>query len=172
MTKSNNYALTGAKLFGAILLPLLIGISSSFLTSNAMMQFHFLNKPPLSPPAWLFPAAWTILYVLMGFASFLVLQTAGDRTIKMRGLIFYAIQLVFNFFWTILFFNGQMYLVSFIWLVMMTALIVLAAIDFFRINRLAGLMMVPYILWCCFAGYLNMGIYILSRTPSIMPRIG
>lgn len=142
--------------------PLLAGALSAFLTRNAMEQFAHLNKPPLLPPGWLFPVVWTILYLMMGFASYLVWKSGGPRRAVGKALRLYGVQLAFNFLWTILFFNMGRYLFAFFWLVVLWILILAAALRFHRLSKPAGYLMVPYLLWVAFAGYLNLGIYLLN----------
>lgn len=142
-----------------IIVPLAVGGLSAFLTKDGMETFKTVQKPPLTPPEKLFPFVWTILYLLMGIASYIIL-TSGKP--KIAGLILYGVQLFFNFFWSVLFFNKQLYLFSFIWLVIMWLLILAAAILFYRNTRLAGYLMIPYLLWTAFAGYLNFGVYLLN----------
>ncbi len=147
------------KLIPCLLIPLAVGGLSAFLTRDAMKSFETLTKPPLSPPGWLFPVVWTILYLLMGFASYLVITSGNPST---SGIIVYAVQLFFNFQWSIFFFNQEMYLFSFIWLVVLWLLILATTILFYRNTKTAGYMLIPYLLWVAFAGYLNLGIYLLN----------
>lgn len=142
-----------------IAIPLAVGGLAGFLTSGGMETFKLLNKPALSPPGWLFPVVWTILYILMGIASYIAASSGKpDRA----ALIVYGLQLVFNFFWPIIFFNLEAYLFSFIWLVILWALI-LATIDrFYKISKAAGYLLLPYLLWVTFAGYLNFYIYLFN----------
>ncbi len=149
------------KLIICIAIPLAVGGLSALLTRNSMETFNRLNQPPLSPPAWLFPVVWTILYVLMGIASYIVL-TSGKPYRAQTALTLYGIQLFFNFCWSIIFFNWEMYLFAFIWLLIMWVLIILTTMLFYRIERKAGYLMIPYIVWVTFAAYLNLGIYILN----------
>ncbi|MBD5160706.1 MAG: tryptophan-rich sensory protein [Oscillibacter sp.] len=145
-----------------LLIPLLTGALSAFLTRNAMERFELLNKPPLSPPGWLFPAVWTILYLMMGAASYLVRSSGGPRRAVNEALTLYGVQLGFNFLWTILFFNMGRYLFAFFWLAVLWVLILAAALRFYRLSKPAGYLMVPYLLWAAFAGYLNLGIYLIN----------
>lgn len=124
-----------------------------------MEAFEALNKPALSPPGWLFPVVWTVLYILMGIASYLVLTSGKPND---TALIVYGIQLVFNFFWPILFFNLELYLLSFFWLVLLWLLILKTTLSFYQISKPAGYLMLPYLLWVTFAGYLNFFIYLLN----------
>lgn len=148
------------KLVVCLLLPLAVGGLAAFLTRNSMDLFAMVKKPPLSPPGWLFPVVWTILYLLMGFASYLVLVAEKPGRTAWK---FYLAQLAFNFVWPILFFHLQMYLLSFVWLLLLWILILVTILWFTRSSRLAGYLLIPYLLWVTFAGYLNLGIYILNQ---------
>lgn len=146
-----------------IAVPLAVGGLSGWITRGAMEEFQALNQPPLSPPGWLFPVVWSVLFVLMGIASYLVVRSsAPERTVK-RALVFYGIQLGFNFLWSILFFNLGLYLVSFFWLVLLWCLILLTTLQFSALDRRTLWLMLPYLVWVAFAGYLNLGVFILNR---------
>ena len=147
-----------------IAIPLAVGGFSAWLTRGSMETFAGLNKPPLSPPGWLFPVVWTLLFVLMGVASWLVLQSKAPRQEIEQALRLYGVQLGVNFFWSIFFFNLSLYLFSFIWLIFLLVLILATAVRFYGISRLAGVLLVPYLLWVAFAGYLNLGIYLLHES--------
>lgn len=147
------------KLILCLALPLGVGGLSALLTRDAMGAFGALNQPPLSPPGWLFPAVWTVLYILMGLSSYLVL-TSGKASLQ--ALEVYGAQLVVNFFWPIFFFNLRWYLFSFLWLVLLLALIAAAMLLFCRASRAAAYLLVPYLLWVAFAGYLNLFVYLLN----------
>ena len=144
-----------------IAIPLAVGGLSAWLTRGSMDTFAALNKPPLSPPGWLFPVVWTILYILMGIASYLVLTSAKPNRSR-SALLVYGVQLFFNFFWPILFFSLKLYLSAFFWLVLLWLLILVTTVLFYKIAKPAGLLLVPYLLWVAFAGYLNLGIYLLN----------
>ncbi len=147
------------KLIVAVLIPLLVGGFSAFLTRNSMDDFERINKPPLSPPGWLFPIVWGILFILMGIASYIV-HTSGKP--NKTALTLYSVQLVFNFFWSIIFFNTEMYLFAFIWLIILWILIIATTVSFYRISKPAGYLLIPYLLWVTFAAYLNFAIYLLN----------
>ena len=146
----------------AIAIPLLVGGLSALLTSGAMQSFEQINKPPLSPPGWLFPVVWTLLYALMGIASYLIYTAKYSAGLAGNALLFYMLQLIFNFFWSIIFFNWEAYLLAFIWLLILLALIIVTTVKFYRISKAAAYLMIPYIIWVSFAGYLNLGIYLLN----------
>lgn len=143
-------------------IPLLVGGLSALITRGSMETFETINKPALSPPGWFFPVVWTILFILMGIASYLVLVSGKPQMEINRALVIYGIQLIFNFFWSIFFFNFSLYLFSFIWLVLLWMLILTTTVLFYRISKSAGYLMIPYILWVTFAGYLNFQIYLLN----------
>ena len=142
------------------LISLGIGGVAALLTSDSMKIFSEINKPSFAPPAWLFPVAWSILYVLMGIAAAMVWKANGERFDS--ALFFYGLQLVFNFFWSILFFNMQLYFISFLWLIILAVLIIFCIILFAGKSRKSALLLVPYLLWVCFAGVLNYFIWIMN----------
>jgi len=145
-----------------IVIPLAVGSLAGFITKDSMESFNMLNKPALSPPGILFPIVWTILYILMGISSYLVI-TSGQGTNKIReALTFYGLQLFFNFFWSIWFFNFGWYLFSFIWLLLLWVLIFNTIAAFYEINKTAAYLLIPYLLWVTFAGYLNFAIYLMN----------
>ena len=145
-----------------LVIPLAVGALSSWLSGGGMEAFSQLNKPPLSPPGWLFPVVWTILYLLMGWASWLVLTSDAPQAKIKRALLVYGLQLAVNFFWSIIFFGAGLYLLAFGWLVLLWVLIVWTMVTFYEIRQLAGELLLPYLLWVTFAGYLNFAIYLLN----------
>lgn len=148
--------------FVCVAIPLLVGGLSALVSSKAMENYKGLVQPPLAPPGWIFPVVWTILFVLMGIASFLVLKQGPDRDEVANALKVYGVQLVFNFVWSILFFNLGLYYLAFGWLVMLWVLILVTILQFNSISKAAARLMVPYLLWVTFAGYLNLAIAILN----------
>lgn len=149
-------------LLAAVLIPLAVGGLSALLSGSGMTAFAQMNKPPLSPPAWLFPVVWTILFLMMGVASYFVRQSKASTEQKRTALTLYAVQLFFNFFWSIIFFQLEQYLLAFFWLLALWLLIYLMLHEFMKCNQKAGLMLLPYLAWVIFAGYLNLGIYLLN----------
>lgn len=149
------------KLIICLFVPLAVGGLSAFFTRNSMEDFEQLTKPPLAPPGWLFPVVWTVLFILMGIASYLV--ATSDQPYKSRSaLLVYGVQLIFNFLWSLIFFNLNAYTFAFIWLIILWLLIFLTLRMFYNISKPAGLLLVPYLIWVTFAGYLNLGIAILN----------
>lgn len=155
-------------LIAALLIPLLVGGFSAFLTAEDMKIYEAMNRPPLAPPGWVFPVAWTILYLLMGLASYYVYTSDADVERKRKALLFYAAQLIMNFFWSTLFFTYARYLISLLWLLIMWILILVCAIRFYRIHHAAGLAMVGLFLWTTFAAYLNFACLLMSLTPMLI----
>lgn len=149
-------------LIAALAIPLAVGGLSAWVTKDAMERFAELDQPPLSPPGWVFPVVWTILFILMGVASYLVGTSGMPGRERRNALLLYGVQLVVNFFWSIFFFNMGWYLFSFFWLALLW-LLVLETIDlFWKISRSAGILLFPYLAWITFAGYLNFGIFLLN----------
>ena len=143
----------------AILIPLAVGSFSALISGN-MALYSTINKPAFSPPSIVFPIVWTILYVLMGISSYIIYSS--DSADKTRALKIYALQLFFNFCWNILFFRYNLYLLSFLWLVILIVLICIMIKDFYKINPAAAYLQIPYLLWCIFAAYLNFSIYTMN----------
>ena len=146
-----------------LLIPLAVGGLAAALTMGSMSQYAALAQPPLSPPAWVFPVAWTILYLLMGLASWLVWRSDVSRAEKKRALTLYGVQLAVNFIWPLIFFRAGMYGFALIWLVVLLVLVTETAIAFGRIDMRAAWLLIPYLLWLLFAGYLNAGVWLLNR---------
>ena len=133
----------------------------ALVTYLGMPAFEQLKQPFLSPPSFLFPIVWTILYLLMAFGAAIIYDS--DNANSPKALFVYVIQLTLNFWWCVLFFGFRLYLFSFIWLLLLICAVVVMIILFTRINRLAGLLQLFYLLWICFAAYLNFGIWFLNR---------
>ena len=149
-------------LLGSLALSLGVGIVSALLTMGGMQQYQDMYQPPLAPPGWLFPVVWTVLFLLMGVASWLVYRANADVVEKKQALRIYLLQLIVNFFWSILFFNFGLCMAAFVWLVLLWGLVLLTAVRFWRIAPTAGKLMIPYLLWVTFAGYLNLAICLLN----------
>ncbi len=133
-----------------------------FISSNSAMLFNGFVKPPLSPPSWLFPIVWIVLYTMMGLACYFIYTADAEKREKKRALLLYGMQLGVNFFWSSIFFNLSLYLVALIWLVVLWILVALTIAKMFKISGLAACLMLPYLVWLTFAGYLNVGIALLN----------
>lgn len=147
----------------SVAIALAVGGLSALLTMENMDIYSRINRPPLSPPSWLFPVVWTILYVLMGIGAALVYNRKEFKPEGVRrALIIYAVNLFLNFFWSIIFFNLEAYLFAFIWLVALWAVIIAMIISFRRVSPAAAYLQIPYLIWVTFAGYLTFAIYLLN----------
>ena len=143
-------------------LALLVGGLSGAITQGGMEAFSALRQPPLSPPGWVFPAAWTILYLLMGIGMALVWRD-GEGETRRRAVRFWGIQLAANFLWPLLFFLWQLRLLSLVWLIVLLIMVAKMTSEFEKTNVTAARLQIPYLLWLLFAAYLNLGVYILNR---------
>ena len=146
-----------------ILLSELTGALSGWLTRNGTKAYQTsIVQPPLSPPGIVFPIVWSMLFVLMGIGAARVYLTApsGRRT---RAVAAFFLQLIFNFFWSIIFFNAQAFGFAVIWLVLLWLLILWMICTFCKVDKTAALLQIPYLLWVTFAAYLNAGVWVLNR---------
>lgn len=143
----------------SILIPVLIGGIVGLIIPSAI-DYNSLQKPFLAPPSIVFPIVWTILYILMGI-SYGILKSRS-LTDKKIDLIYY-IQLAVNAAWSIIFFLLKWRLFAFIWILLLDILVILMIIKFYKKDKTAGLLQIPYILWTLFASYLNLAIYILNK---------
>ena len=132
------------------------GLLSVLLTPNIQEDYAQLYRPPLAPPGWVFPVVWTILLVLMGIAAYLVYTSGNGQSTS--ALKLYLVQLLFNLGWSVLFFRWDAYLPAFLWLLILWYLVYRLIQQFGEINSLAGKLMIPYLIWLTFAGYLNLAI--------------
>ena len=121
-----------------------------------------VNQPPLSPPMWLFPVVWAILYALMGVSASLVSQSPESPE-RSRGLNLMVTQLVVNFFWSLFFFNLQAYGFSLLWLIFLWILVFWMILSFRRTVPLAAYLQIPYLLWLTFATYWYGGVWYLNK---------
>lgn len=136
---------------------LLVGGIAGFLTRNSYDVYEQVVRPPFSPPPILFPIVWGILYTLMGIGAAMVYKDNGKIP------FIYWLQLMVNFFWPIIFFNMEAFLFAFIWIILLLVLVLLMIIEFYRINKLSGILQIPYLLWTAFATYLTFFIWLFSN---------
>jgi tryptophan-rich sensory protein len=162
MTMEEKY--DSIKLILSIFICHLVGFIGSLFSRSAIPEWYVhLNKPGFTPPNWVFAPAWLILYTLMGIALFLVWRRGiQDRNIK-KSVVLFGAQLLVNGLWSILFFGQHSPIAGFIDIIILWFLIVFTIISFLRISRLAGLLLVPYLLWVSFATVLNGSILILNQ---------
>jgi tryptophan-rich sensory protein len=151
------------KLVKNLAIPLGVGTLASLLTRGSMAEFEMMAKPPLSPPGWLFPVVWTILYILMGIASYIIFEEVkGRQKEQKQALSFYGAQLAVNFIWPIIFFKLKAYTAAVFVIFALLILVIITAARFKALSKTAFWLLVPYIIWLLFATYLNIGVAVLN----------
>ena len=140
----------------------LVGVASSLLSGNFSGIYTNLEKPPLSPPGIVFPIVWTILYALMGISACIIYSSNAEQKEKQSALRTYWLQLVVNFFWSIVFFRFQALWTSVIVIITLLVLIIVMIVKFGRINRIAAYLNIPYLIWVIFAAYLNIATAVIN----------
>ncbi len=138
-----------------ILLPVVLGFVVTQVIGETDSFYKPLQKPPLAPPPIVFPIVWTVLYLLMGIASYLV------RDNKTAMFAFY-LQLAMNYAWVFLFFGFHLIGFSVFWLILLIIATIITTVLFWQDNKTAGILMLPYNIWLFIALYLNAGIAILN----------
>lgn len=150
------------RLLLCLAIPLGVGGLAALLTGGAMANYDQMNQPPFAPPGWLFPVVWSILYLMMGYASYRVITSGGEKPQIKKALALYGAQLAVNFLWPLVFFGLQMYLAAFFVLLGLWLLVALTIGAFARLDDTAADLLLPYILWITYAAYLNVGAYLLN----------
>ena len=140
------------------LLPIVGGALVGLIISG-YMNYGDMVKPPLSPPSYIFPIVWTILYILMGISYFIA--TKNNKNDKELNQI-YILQLLVNFFWPIIFFVLKMYFTAFFWIILLIILVIIMIKELLKNNKISGYLQIPYFIWLLFATYLNIGIFLLN----------
>lgn len=143
----------------SIAIPVFVGILSSVFSGN-FNTYQEISKPSFAPPGFIFPIVWFILFILMGISSYLIYKSNSYD--KEKSLLIYSIQLVVNFFWSIIFFRFKNYFLAFIWIILLLVLIVIMFSRFYKINKISAYLQIPYIIWVVFATILTYSIYTLN----------
>jgi len=143
----------------SILIPVIVGGAVGIITSNAI-NYNDLIQPAFAPPSFLFPIVWTILYVLMG-VSYGILENKGLVDAETNSI--YYLQLTVNALWSFIFFVFKWRLFSFVWILILDALVIDMIIKFYKKDKTAGLLQIPYLLWILFATVLNLAVYLLNK---------
>jgi len=161
------FEVRGNTRIGALIISVLlaegIGFLSGFLGGAETSFYQSINKPEFAPASWVFPVVWTILYFLMAVAAYRVWLRGKFGKNVGKGLLLYVIQLALNFAWTIIFFRFKLIVFGFVELIVLWIFILLTTLEFYKKDRIAGYLMVPYLLWVSFAGVLNYMILTLNR---------
>lgn len=147
-------------LLWSLLISLGVGGLSALLTQNSTEVYKTLRQPSWAPPAAVFPFVWTVLFILMALSAWLVWRS--DSPGRRRALVIYAVQLVVNFVWPLLFFRGQWLLLSFLWIMLLWVLILVMLASFWKVRPVASLLQIPYFLWVTFAAVLSFSIWSLE----------
>ena len=142
-----------------IVIPIALGGLVGLIISQ-FMDYNTLQKPPLSPPGFIFGIVWSILYLLMGIA-YGILVYKGKSNAEVSKI--YLTQLIVNLIWPILFFVFKLRLFSSIWIIILLILVISMVIKFYKKDKIIGYSQIPYLLWIMFATYLNIGVYILNE---------
>lgn len=156
----DNLKVNWKKLIIFIIVTFIVGGFFSFII-NSSSFYNSLEKPPLSPQGIVFPIVWSILYTIMGISLYIISESKSFD--KGQSYLIYTIQLVVNSLWTLLFFGFGLKFISFLWIILLIILVVIMIKNFYKINKTAGLLQIPYLLWLFFAAYLNLAIFILNR---------
>lgn len=139
-----------------------VGLLAGLLTADATAIYaNSVQKPPLAPPGIVFPIVWIVLYALMGIGAARV-STSENRQQKNVAINLFIIQLIVNFFWSFFFFNAQAFGFAAVWLVLLWVLVLLMIIAFWKVDRRAAWLQIPYLIWLTFAAYLNFAVYLLN----------
>ena len=148
----------------SIFIAVMTGALAAALTKDNMDIYQRIIKPPLAPPSILFPIVWTVLFVLMGISAAMIYERRSyDLTSSQNALSLYGGNLIVNFTWSIIFFGFNRFLFAFVWLLFLLFIIIRMIISFKKLYPVSGYLQIPYAVWVCFAGYLNLAIYILNR---------
>lgn len=152
---------------GFVALTLVVGAVGSAATSAGQDGWYEnLAQPPLNPPSWVFGPVWTTLYILMALAAWRIWRQPGHRPpgppSRARALALWWVQLALNPLWSVLFFTLHSPVAALGCLIVMALVLAAVTWDFYARDRLAGLLMLPTLLWVLFAGYLNAGIIVVN----------
>lgn len=146
-----------------LIIPVGGGTLVGYLNKNSFEVYKSLEKPFFSPPPIVFPIVWTILYILMGIAAYRIYMKNKIKGLNSDGYFYYIIQLICNFTWTFIFFTFRLYGLSFLWIIVIITLVIIVTFKFLRVDKIATLLMIPYIIWLAFAGVLNYFVWMLNE---------
>ena len=152
------------KLIISLVITLVAGFIGSFATSQSVKTWYLeINRPPITPPNWIFAPVWTALFILMGISFYLVWQKGIDYPGVKVAIIIFIIQLVLNVLWSFSFFALRSPKIGFVNILILWIMILITIIRFIKIAPVAGYLMIPYILWVSFASILNAWIMVLNQ---------
>lgn len=140
-----------------------VGFLSGRLGMSNQNTYNDFVKPSFSPPGWIFPIVWGILYFLMALAFYRIIIKGKQGENINKSVIYFIIQLTLNFLWAIIFFRFKLYGFAFLELLILLVFILLSIFEFYKLDKIAAYLMIPYAIWVSFAGILNCAIWILNR---------
>lgn len=146
----------------SLIITLGTGVLSYIFNKNSMMFYEQLNKPSFTPPNIIFFIVWTVLFILMGLALYRILKLKDEGKNIRKAVLLFSIQIGLNFLWPIIFFRKRLIFIAFLEVILMVIFIVLTIIEFFKKDKIASILLVPYVLWCIFAGVLNYFLWFLN----------
>lgn len=146
-----------------IIIPLLGGLIVGYINRNSMDTYRNLKKFVFTPPDIVFAVVWIILYILMGIAAYRIYVKNKSNIDDKGAYFFYIIQLILNFMWSFIFFTFRLYGISFLWIIMLFVFVIITFIKFIKIDKIAGLLLIPYMIWLVYAGFLNFFIWVFNE---------
>ena len=159
---NKNFLVSLGKLLASLIIPLAVGGISGFFTVEAIPGWYrTIQKPEWNPPNWVFGPVWTTLYILMGIAMYAVWMRPRTEE-RQKALYLNAAQLIFNFFWSLIFFNLHAIGWALVEIVLLWLLIVWTMFAYDRVSKLSAWLLLPYIIWVTFATILNAAIWQLN----------
>ncbi|MEG1002653.1 MAG: TspO/MBR family protein [Clostridium sp.] len=147
----------------SLAIPLIGSFLVSIVTKDSMKLYGELNLPTFYPPGWIFGVVWPVLYILMGIAAYRIYMIKKYDNKSNGALVLYCIQLILNLAWPIIFFYFRLYGIAWIELAILILVLIVTFIKFFKLDKISGILLIPYILWCIFALYLNISIWMLNE---------
>lgn len=139
------------------------GLLSGLLGGNGGEIYSSLIKPSFSPPGWVFPVVWTVLYLLMAIALYRIILHGAQGENVGNAVFFFVVQIILNYLWSVIFFRFQLYGVAFVELLLLLFFIIVTTVEFAKIDKKAAWLMVPYIIWVAFAAILNYSVWMQNK---------
>lgn len=145
----------------SVLIPQFVGLMSSALSGDVKSIYDSLEKPPFSLPYYIFPIIWGMIYFIIGVSFYLISQKWELE--KHDAYFYYTTQLGINFLWSLFFFGMGLKLFSFFWIILLIVFVYLNLKSFYKIDKKAGILIIPYLIWIFYIAYLNFGMYIKNK---------
>ncbi|GAB5054543.1 MULTISPECIES: TspO/MBR family protein [Pediococcus] len=139
-----------------------LGSLSSLFAGNIKEIYNSLSLPPLAPPDYLFGIVWPLLYLLIAISGYLIYQSIAFKGEKTTSYLLFAVQLGLNFVWSIVFFGGNYYWVGVVIVIILDLVVLGCILQYYKVNRAASVLLIPYLIWILFATYLTIGVAVLN----------